>query len=299
MSGKKNRGMSRKRVVVVFNPTAGSARKRRFSNVLDALARCGVTAEVRPTTARGDAERIVAGLREEDWDAVAVAGGDGTINESLNGLHEASPPMALIPLGTANVAAWEIGLSLRPNRIAAAIAEGPERTAHIGVVNRRRFLLMAGIGFDAQVVRDLPPGLKRSLGKGAYAWQTLATMGGYRYPLFELEIDGVTHRAASAVIANGHYYAGRYVCAPRARLEDPALHVRLFDHPGTAWTLFYAARMLCGLLRPGLGYRVVPASRISVGGPAGAPVQADGDDAGSLPALVAAAGGTVRLIHPA
>ena len=135
--------------------------------------------------------------------------------------------------------------------------------------------------------------------RGAYGWQTLATMANYRYPLFELEIDGVTHRAASAVIANGHYYAGRYVCAPDARLGDPALHVCLFDWPGTLWTLFYAARMLCGLLRPRMGYRILPLRRIAVSEPTGPPVQVDGDHAGALPASVTASGGTVRLIYPA
>jgi diacylglycerol kinase (ATP) len=291
--------MARKRVVVVFNPTAGSARKRRFSTVLDALKTLGVEVEVRPTAARGDAERIVAGLCRNAFEAVAVAGGDGTINESLNGLHADSPPLAIVPLGTANVAAWEIGLGLDPLRIARAIVEGPVRPVHVGRANGRRFLLMGGVGFDAQVVRDLPLGLKRALGKGAYAWQTLATMASYRYPVFEMEIDGVADRAVSAVIANGHYYAGRYTCAPDARLDDPALHVCLFDRPGAGWALRYAALMLAGGLRPGRGYRIVPARRIAIDGPVGAPVQLDGDAAGALPALIEAAAETVNLIYPA
>jgi YegS/Rv2252/BmrU family lipid kinase len=291
--------MARKRVVVVFNPTAGSARNRRFSKVLAELRRLGVTAEVTPTACRGDAERIVGRLRAADWDAVAVAGGDGTIDESVNGLHADSPPLAIVPLGTANVAAWEIGLGLRPDRVAAAIASGPARDVHVGRVNGRRFLLMAGIGFDAQVVRDLPPALKRALGKGAYGWQTLATLAAYRYPVFRVEVDGAPFDAVSAVIANGRFYAGRYSCAPAARLADPLLHVCLFERPGTLATLGYAARLLSGRLRPGPGYRVVTGRRISIAAPPGAPVQADGDLAAILPVTVESTGETVRLIHPA
>jgi YegS/Rv2252/BmrU family lipid kinase len=291
--------MARKRVVVVFNPTAGSARNRRFSRVLAELRRLGVTAEVTPTACRGDAERIVGRLRAADWDAIAVAGGDGTINESVNALHADSPPLAIVPLGTANVAAWEIGLGLRPDRVAAAIASGPARDVHVGRVNGRRFLLMAGIGFDAQVVRDLPPGLKRALGKGAYGWQTLATLGAYRYPVFRVEVDGAPFDAVSAVIANGRFYAGRYSCAPAARLADPLLHVCLFERPGTPATLGYAARLLSSRLRPGPGYRVVTGRLISVSASPGAPVQADGDLAAILPVTVESTGETVRLIHPA
>lgn len=291
--------MERKRVLVVFNPTAGSARKRRFCRVLEHLAASGVAAEVVSTAARGDAERIVSEADASDWDAVAVAGGDGTINESLNAIGPGSPPLGIIPLGTANVAAWETGLGLDPERIARAIARGPVRPVHVGRVNGRRFLLMAGIGFDAQVVCDLPLPLKRALGKGAYAWQTLATLRSYRYPAFQVEADGRAYEAASAVVANGRYYAGRYSCAPHARLGEAGLHVCLFERSGCVNTMLYAMRLLTGTLRPGPGYRVVEARRVSVEGPPGAPVQADGDLAAALPVSIETTGETVPLVYPA
>lgn len=288
----------RKRILVVFNPAAGSARKRRFSRVLGHLSRAGACAEVTPTSSPGDAGRIVAGARAADWDAVVIAGGDGTISESLDGLGAESPALGIIPLGTANVAAWEIGLGLDPERIARSIVEGPVRPVHPGRVNGRRFLLMAGIGFDAQVVSDLSLPLKRLLGKGAYGLQAVATLARYRCPGFQVEIDGRLYETASAVVANGHYYAGRYVCAPGARLGEPVLHVCLFERPGFFDTLRYAARLLTGTLRPDAGYRIVEARHVSVEGPSGAPVQVDGDLGTVLPVTIETTGETMKLLYP-
>src|SRR3546814_8984323 len=87
---------------------------------------------------------------------------------------------------------------------------------------------MAGIGFDAHVVAKLPGDLKRVLGKGAYVIESLRRLIDYNVPRYRLKIDGRDYDCASAVIAKGHFYGGRFVCAPHARLDDPAFEICLF-----------------------------------------------------------------------
>ena len=157
----------RRRVLVIRNPTAGGSTRPRFGRVLEHLARFGATVTVRETTCRGDAEQIAASASSDTFDVVA-AGGDGTINEVANGLAGKDLPLAIVPLGTANVLAVEIGMPLRARRIARAIACGDVRSVHVGMVNGRRFLMMAGVGFDAHVVANVNPRLKRAFGKLAY-----------------------------------------------------------------------------------------------------------------------------------
>ena len=106
---------------------------------------------------------------------MVVAGGDGTVNETINGLARSGLPLALIPLGTANVLAAEIGLQTDPAAVARCVAFGQPRPIALGAANGRRFILMAGAGFDANVVAGVSVPMKRWLGKGAYILSSLAS----------------------------------------------------------------------------------------------------------------------------
>ncbi len=102
------------------------------------------------------------------------------------------------------------------------------------------------------------------MGKLAYVWQTLATCRTFSFPRYRLDIDGVTHDAASAVIANGHFYAGRFTCAPQARLDDNQLHVCLFPTSGAAAALYYATTLTVGQLKTLSDVTVIPATTIGI-----------------------------------
>ncbi len=285
-----------RRVLAIYNPAAGWRRRRRLDRTLGWLARLGCVVELRATRARGHAEEIARAVDARNFDVVVVAGGDGTINEVINGLDGRSPPLALLPLGTANVLAAEIGLGGSPRRIAEAIAHGRPRAVYLGEANGRRFAMMAGVGFDAHVVRRVDLRLKRALGRLAYALTTLAELIRYRPVLYEVEIDGRSHRAASVIVAKGHYYGGRFVVAREARMEEPRLLVALFESAGRLHVLRYAAALLLGRLDRLPDLRVLPASRVRICGPAGEPVQADGDLVGELPLEVRLAERRIELV---
>lgn len=297
-------GVARRRVLIVHNPTAGARRQRRLDAVIGRLRAHGASVEVRATSAPGDAERFAVEALSAHGagngpDTVVAAGGDGTINEVVNGLAGGRLPLALMPMGTANVLAAEIGLALDPDEVAHAILNGSVKTIHLGVANGRRFTLMAGVGMDAEVVATVDPVLKRKTGKFAYAVATALRWLEYRDRRFRIEIDGRMHEAASAVIANGHYYAGRFVCADEARITEPLLHVCLFEKPGRWQALYYMLALFGGFLGRLRTYRVVPAQEVAVLLDHDGPVQGDGDVIAHLPVRIRVADETVPLVMPA
>jgi YegS/Rv2252/BmrU family lipid kinase len=270
--------------------------------VLATLAQHGCAVAVRETTQRGDAEAFARAARDEAFDRVVVAGGDGTINEAINGLAGSDRPLAIVPLGTANVVAAELGLGTRPAEIAQAILEGEPRRVALGRLatreGTRRFGLTVGIGFDAHVVANVDPGLKRLTGKCAYLVASARQLVRDAGRLYDVVVDGRAYRAASAIVAKGHYYGGRFVVCPEARLDDPRLHVCLFRRAGRGPALRYAAALLVGRLHRQPDVTVVPAQRIEIAGPAGEPLQVDGDCDGTLPAVIDVDPAGLVLVFP-
>jgi YegS/Rv2252/BmrU family lipid kinase len=297
----------RRRLLVIYNPTAGSGqlgrRKRaRLEAYLDLLEESGCAVEFRPTTKRGDAEAFAAEGSAQKYDAVVAAGGDGTIGEVANGLPDHSAPLGIFPLGTANVLAMEIGLPLDPPSVMRTVLQGPQALAWPGFVNNRLFTIMAGVGFDAHVVRDLPPQMKRWLGKGAYVVESLRQLAAYDVPRYRVSIDGRDYDCASAVVAKGHFYGGKFVCAPHARLDDPAFEICLFRMGGRLGALRATVALTFGLLQKLPEIELVRGRDVTIsllgGGSADEPMQADGDIAATLPAHVRIGARGIPLIVP-
>lgn len=292
-------GAAGRRALVIHNPTAGARRRARLATVLDHLRRFGCAVTVRETTRRGDAESFARAASAAEFDVVAAAGGDGTANEVVNGLAPDGPALAIIPLGTANVLASEIGLDPADAvAVARAIAFGAVRPIHVGEANGRRFLMMAGAGLDAEVVAMLDPAFKRRFGKLAYVMESLRQALRYTFPTLTVAADGRDHACRMIVACKGRHYGGPFVVAPKARLDAPTFEVCLLPGGGLAATLRYGFALPFGLL-PRLGdVLTVSARRIVISGPAGAPVQGDGDVIARLPAEVSLAAATVGLIMP-
>ncbi|MBL8806483.1 MAG: YegS/Rv2252/BmrU family lipid kinase [Rhodospirillales bacterium] len=286
-------------LLVVYNPIAGRRRKRFLSRVIEALEARAARVRLEPTKARGDAEALARAAAREGVERLVVAGGDGTINEAINGLAGSPVPLAVVPLGTANVLAQELGLGRSARAVAAAALDGRAFRAALGSVNGRRFSMMAGVGFDAHVVAGVSARLKRVLGKGAYAIETLRQLVSFAQHLYEVAIDGTPHRAASVLVCNGRHYAGSFVAAPEARLDRPELCVVLFLDPGPAATLGYMWALATGRLARHPRVRIVSARSVAIAGPAGEPVQGDGDVIARLPATFEIVPDGVVLVGPA
>jgi YegS/Rv2252/BmrU family lipid kinase len=287
------------RLLVIYNPIAGRRRQRFLSRVIEAMERRGASIRLEPTNARGHAEAMArAAAADGGADRLVVAGGDGTINEALNGLAGSALPLAIVPLGTANVLAHELGLGSSARAVADAALDGWPRAVSLGTVNGRRFSMMAGTGFDAHVVRDVSTRLKRAIGKGASALETFRQLFAFGARTYEAVVDGVPHRAASVLVCNGHYYGGKFVAAPDARLDRPGFQVVLFLDPGPRATLGYMAALAAGTLHRHSRVKVLSANRVEIAGPAGEPVQGDGDVIAHLPAIFESLPDAARLVGP-
>ena len=293
-----NGALFRRRALIIFNPVAGYFPGRRLTRVCQSLSWHGVEVTIRETAYRGDAEAFAAAASSKDCDVVVAAGGDGTINEVANGLAGSHLPLAIIPLGTANVLAAEIEMHTDAPSIARTIAAGEAQTIAVGRINGRRFLIMAGIGFDAHVVANINRMVKQAVGKLAYVGQTLISAFAFSGRPYLVTVDGIQHKAASVVIANGRSYGGRYTCAPEARLEDREFHVCLFLKSGPWNALRYCLAILLGRIDRLSDINIVRGSQITIEGPEGEPVQCDGDITTHLPLSAYANRDTLKLIVP-
>src|SRR5579883_3499293 len=243
-----------RRLLVIYNPAAGRRKRRRLGRWLSCLDSLGAAVTVSETAGPRHAERLARAADPAQYDAVAVAGGDGTINEAVNGLAGSPLPLALLPLGTANVLAAEIGLPRSLPALARIAAFAPARPVWPGEAvpegagPGRRFLIMAGIGFDAEVVEHLDLRLKRRIGKLAYVASILGRLRAYHPGGYRAELGGTAITAASLVAAKAHFYGGRFVLAPAARLDVPSFQVVLFQRAGRGAALGYLAAMGLGTL---------------------------------------------------
>lgn len=217
----------------------------------------------------------------------------------VNGLRGKSIALAVIPLGTANVLADEVGLGRKPHRIAEAIANGPLRPIRVGNANGRRFVMMAGAGFDAEVVDGVRLDLKKIIGPLAYVWEMTRQAFLYKFEGCDVDIDGNIHSAASAIVCNGRSYGGPFTAAPLANLEDDCFQVVLFGRSGWFNVLRYGLGLVSGRLYKLIDVQIVPGKRIAIRGGVDAPVQADGDILTRLPASIAVDDEPIQFAFPA
>lgn len=287
-----------RRILAVFNPAAGRNRRPRFNRIIAALKNQGCAVTVIETTAPGHAETIARDVSTEDFDVIAAAGGDGTVNEIVNGLRGKSIALGLIPLGTANVLADEVGLTRGIDTIARTLGGGDIRPIHVGTVNGRRFVMMAGAGFDANVVDGVSLALKKKLGPLAYVWQAGREAFLGNPARCAVIIDGVTYQTSSAVVCNVRRYGGPFIAAPAASLAEDRFHVVLM--PGRGWfhTARYGVALMLGRISRLHDVRLVAGREVQLEGVVGRPVQADGDIVAHLPAQIAVDPEPVRLVFP-
>jgi YegS/Rv2252/BmrU family lipid kinase len=286
-------------MMIVYNPAAGQRRAQRLWRVLDILAASGLRIELAETQRPGHAVDLARDAALAGVPLVVAAGGDGTIAEVANGLSGSACRLGIIPLGTANVLARELGLPFAPRGVAAALAFGRTRAVWPGLAEgaggKLLFVQMLGAGFDAQVVHHLSLTLKRRIGRGAYVAQTLRELARYDFPTVRIEIDGCATEAASVIVSKGRLYAGAYMLAPGATPTEKGFTVALFDHAGAAAALAYGAALPLNLIPHMPGVRLLRASRVDILS-ARVPAQADGDVAGEGPLCIRDAAGAIDVV---
>jgi len=286
----------RRKISLISNPNAGRGGRRRAAQIerfCELLRARAIEVEVLCTSAPHDATRLAAKAAETAEAGIAeivVSGGDGTINEALQGLIEKRVRLGIWPAGTANVLARELRLPFDAEGAAEVIARGATRRIYAGCATedesgaRRYFFLMAGIGLDASVVEGVRPRLKRRVGEGAYWASGVEHLVSWQPLPFEIEIEGQTYPATFAAVGKAAHYGGDISVTPRARLDEPEFEICVVNSHSR---LRYFRLLLQGMRRDGIrremrNVRYVRATHARAMGD-GARVQVDGELIGQLP----------------
>ncbi|MDT4896230.1 MAG: hypothetical protein QOH25_1307 [Acidobacteriota bacterium] len=297
--------MKRREAVLISNPNAGRGGQRRAHEVArfcESLEKRGVEVEAFDTSGPNDAARLAAKVARQGVRDVIVSGGDGTINEALQGLVGTGARMAVWPRGTANVLARELRLPFDAEAAAEVIARGHALPVHVGCATnegtgeQRYFFLMAGIGLDASVVERVNPRLKRRVGEAAFWYAGLGHLVHWQPSPFNVEVDGQTFRATFAAIGKAAHYGGNLAITPRARMEEPEFEVCIVDSKSRLrflHLLSHAVRSR-GVAENMRGVQFIRAARARVTGDA--PVQIDGELTGQLPMTFEIAPSPIEII---
>lgn len=291
---------------LIYNPQAGRLRQnpRRLERALEALSAGGHSVTPQPTRAPGGGTLLARAAVEAGADLILVAGGDGTVNEALNGMVGCGVPLAVLPAGTANVLASELGLPRQPDEAAQRLkALTPARIA-VGRLladgaEPRYFLSMAGVGLDAEIVHRLDLERKKSWGKLAY-WMTGLGMLGQRLKEFDVRAEGALHRAGFALASRVRNYGGDLVIAGGASLFDDRFELVSMEGSRSWRYLKYLAGVLTGSLHGMSGVSIMHPRQVEFTAPAGVDVhvEVDGEYAGRLPATVEIIPEALTLLVP-
>lgn len=286
------------RIKLIANPISGGDARTRIQTALELLRGHGADVDLYLTGARGDARQAAAQALSEGYDRVVAAGGDGTLNEVVNGVASSELPIAFLPLGTVNVFALETGISMQLEQACALAVHGLPRSIALGKIGEGYFLLMVSAGWDAEAVARVRSGLKRWIGRLAYAVSALEVL--LRQPPAPLELllpDGSCHIGFGVVASNCHYYGGRYVVTPDASLFRNDLEICLLRQGGRLARLKFAMRLLLKrpLQPPLVEFFTLTGAELKGENVA---VQVDGDAWGALPVRLKVVPRAVTMILP-
>lgn len=271
----------RTRFLLHENPIAGVERRPLTHDVVKELQRRGCTITRLQTYV--DLSGVDWRRLAKECDAVISAGGDGTLRMLAANMPSDGPPIGLIPRGTGNVLAEELGLTRSPARIADVLVAGPVLTFTGARANGAPFYLMAGVGFDAQTVRNLDVAAKRKWGKPAYTRPVLKALADDEPRLHIVANGGRVAEAGWILVANARRYGGSFKLSDRAGLHKPSLLVYLLPRGGLGRRLAHLTALGLGALERMPGIMVWSADDLTITSDRPVAVQVDGDVFGTVP----------------
>lgn len=291
---------------LIYNPHAGTLRAKAglLDKMVEELRSHGHLITPVATEFAGQATHLSRAFSQQGADLIVAAGGDGTINEVLNGLAGSETPLAMLPVGTANVFSHEIGIRNDWRKAAALVGSGQPTRITLGLVEAvdaepRHFLLMAGVGFDAAVVRQVSKPIKDRLGKGAYYLAGVGSVWQSPAPL-KMSTNG-HHRTGTFLLASRvKNYGGDLEIALNANLLDDHLETVMFESPYAAAYFGYLFAVATRQTYRFPGIRTESVKEMRVEPLDGRPVylQIDGELAGMLPASIRTVPSALTIILP-
>ena len=294
---------------MIFNPAARGNKARHFRRQLDGI---GAECALKATAAPGDARRLAAEAVGEGYDLIVAAGGDGTVNEVLNGIGDAPDGFArarlgVLPLGTVNVFAREMKIPLRLGRAWEILRRGREMKIDLpcaefsddGRSQRRYFIQLAGAGFDARAIELVDWQHKKKVGPLAYVVAGLKALRETKSQISAREDarpTGPKFSGELVLVGNGKFYGGPFEFFPEADLRDGLLDVCVLPRVNWPALLRPVAGLLARRKLPERAVRRFRAPAFELDGEAG--FELDGEWIGSLPVKFSAEREKLRVIAP-
>jgi len=295
------------RACVIFNPSARGEKAKRFRRQLEAI---GTEAKLKLTAGVGEARGMAAEAVGEGFEVIVAAGGDGTINEVLNGMADAPEGLeraclGVLPLGTVNVFAREVAITAKFDLAWAVIRRGRELRIDLpsveysdgGRVQRRCFVQLAGAGLDARAIELVKWQVKKTVGPMAYVLAGLHAVLGVPS---KITAAGSEHSAMGelVLIGNGRLYGGQFTLFPQADLRDGLLEVCVL--PRANWLTLARCTPALVLRRtlPASVTKTFQAQSLTLTSPTATPLQIDGELIGQVPAAFSIQRSGLRVIVP-
>ncbi len=237
---------------------------------------------------------------EAGVDMVIAAGGDGTLNLAIQAMAYRRAVLGILPTGTANVWALEMGIPTDIRAATELLLSGCTATVDLGRADGRYFLFVAGIGFDASVTREMNPGSKRKLGKLAYVIAAIVQASKLRGTEATIVADGRVsrQRVLMVVASNTRLYGGVINMAPDAFVDDGLLDFWVFRGRGLLAAAAHVVTVLLGRHYRDPGARYYRSTTLTVAAKGDLPVQLDGDYYGVTPVTISVAPGALRVVVP-
>jgi diacylglycerol kinase (ATP) len=298
------------RTTLIYNPYAGSGNiEPILPEILNLLRQYNCQVAVKQTRQPGDIQVFAKEAVDQAMQVVFVAGGDGSINEAVNALAYSPVALGVIPVGTGNVWARQIGLPLpskwNSHRLVDAIQvllEGSIYEVDLGKVNDRYFLMWSGVGLDAEVSATIEPKplYMRRLGLVGYGAYVAYVALGYRGTYTTIEVDGeeVTTRALLAVVSNVNLYAAILKVAPKAQLDDGLLNISIFKGDNVLSALWHVPPMLAGWTERDSRAIQMLGRKITIRAQRTCNVHVDGDPLTKTPVTIQVVPRSLRVLIP-
>jgi YegS/Rv2252/BmrU family lipid kinase len=292
---------------VIFNPAARGEKARRFRRQLDVV---GADCAFKATTAPGDARRLAAEAVRDGFDLVVAAGGDGTVNEVLNGLGDAPDGFArarlgVLPLGTVNVFARELKIPLRVGRAWEVLRRGREIKIDLprvefstdGVLEKRYFCQLAGAGLDARAIELVDWRHKKQVGKLAYVIAGLKALREKKAAI-TVRANGQSATGGLVLVGNGKFYGGSFALLPAADLRNGLLEVCVLPRVDWLTLLRCAPNFLARRKLPEKLVRRFSTASFELSSETPAAFELDGEWVGKLPVTFSIEHEKLRVVVP-
>ncbi|PYJ50721.1 MAG: diacylglycerol kinase [Verrucomicrobia bacterium] len=281
----------------MLNPAAGSEQAERWRERIKSIAPGG---DLFTTSRSGEAETLARRAADKGFEKIVAAGGDGTVNEVVNGLVGSGATLGLLPMGTVNVFAMELGLPMHDLELCWDIIQDENtRLVDLPSANGKYFVQLAGVGLDAQVVKETSLAFKRSFGPLSYLISA-AQIAARRPPRLFIESENASIDEGSFVlVGNGRFYGGPFPFFKHAAIDDGLFDVVVFKRLGYLEIIKYLQDVVFSsdIRVPEIEY--FQTRHLRVTSEQDVPVELDGELAGSCPVDFQIREGAVRVLAPA